>query len=303
VQLIPAHLHPASATSLAPDVSFPELALRSPLRGGYNRLTHALAAHGLWQMLRGPFNSARQTVLGLPPLSPIEQWRRVRRDAGLVLYGYSAFVAPRPADWDERMRVTGYWFLEHGPNWQPPAALVEFLAAGPPPVYVGFGSVLAGSDPDALTALVIAALRETGQRGVLFRGWGDFARGDLPPDMIAVDSVPHDWLFPQMAVVATHGGAGTVAYALRAGVPVVVMPVYGDQPFWGRRVAALGAGPPPLPRRSLTVASLAHAIGRACADPGLRRRAARVGAHLAAEHGAEAAAGLLERYYGPPGWR
>jgi UDP:flavonoid glycosyltransferase YjiC (YdhE family) len=158
---------------------------------------------------------------------------------------------------------------------------------------VGFGSVLAGADPDAVTGLVIAALRKVGRRGVLFRGWGDFARGSLPPDMLAVDSVPHDWLFPQMAAVVTHGGAGTVAYALRAGVPVVVTPVYGDQPFWGRRVAALGAGPDPLPRRNLTVASLAQAVDHACADRALRRQAALVGAWLAAERGTEVAVNLL----------
>lgn len=290
VPLVPAHFHPSGLTSSAPDVSFAALPGWAPLRGAYNRLTHHLAAHGLWQLLRGPLNRARAAA-GLPALSAAVLWGRVRHPAPLSLYGYSAAVAPAPADWPGQRRITGYWLLGPPPGWAPPEPLARFLAAGPPPVYIGFGSVLAGRDPAAVTALLVAALDRAGARGIIYRGaWGDLAPAGLPGHVLAIDDAPHAWLFPRVAAVVTHGGAGTTAAALRAGAPIVAVPSYGDQRFWGRRVAELGAGTAPIPRAELSAERLAAAIGRAVADPAMRARAAALGARIAAEDGAAAAA-------------
>ncbi len=229
--VIPAHFHPLGATRYAPNVSFPTLPPGTPLRGRYNQLTHTLAAHGLWQLLRRPLNRSRQDVLGLAPLSPLALWRRVKTPP-LTLYGYSPHIAPPPPDWDARHRVTGFWFLDRPPTWRPPIELVKFLSSGPPPVYIGFGSILVGRNPNAVTQLLVEALAQAGQRGILFSGWGDVGNISLPDRVLKVDSIPHDWLFPQMAAVVAHGGAGTTAATLRAGAPSIVIPVFGDQIFW-----------------------------------------------------------------------
>jgi UDP:flavonoid glycosyltransferase YjiC (YdhE family) len=294
VPLILAHMHPSSATREWPDVSFPALPAWLPMHGAYNLLTHALATHGMWQLLRGALIRARREVLGLPALGPLAQARRAAADApALTLNAYSPLLAPRPADWDARQCVTGYWALPAPTEYQPPPALAEFLAAGPPPVYLGFGSLLLGRDPAGVTRTLVDALG--GRRAVLFRGWGDVDDSALPATIFATDAVPHSWLFPRVAAVVTHGGAGTVAAALRAGVPPVVVPFFGDQRLWGAQVQRLGVGPPPIPRAALTAPALARAIEHALSDGAMRERAAALGAQLRAEKGAHVAAELIAR--------
>ena len=210
-----------------------------------------------------------------------------------MLYGISPSVIRPPADWDAaRVHLTGYWFLEPASGWQPPDALVRFLAAGSPPVYIGFGS-MASRDPAATTDTVLQAVQRTGQRAILHRGWGGMHAEDLPNTVFMVDSVPHAWLFPRMAAVAHHGGAGTTAAGLASGVPSIGGPFHGDQPFWGQRVAELGAGPEPIPRRKLTVDRLARAIDAAVTDTAMRQRAAGLGARIRTEDGVACAVSLI----------
>jgi len=201
-----------------------------------------------------------------------------------MLYCYSPAVVPRPPDWSEHAHVTGYWFLDHLPDWQPPHDLVDFLESGPPPVYVGFGS-MTSRDPEKTSRIVLDALRQSGQRGVIATGWGGLSQSGLPGEVFVTEAVPHDWLFPRMAAVAHHGGAGTTGAGLRAGVPSIIIPVTDDQPFWGRRVNALGAGPAPIPRKRLTAERLAHAISVAVTDDSIRKRAAELGETIRAEDG------------------
>ena len=110
-----------------------------------------------------------------------------------------------------------------------------------------------------------------------------------------IDSVPFDWLFPRMAAVVHHGGAGTTSMGLRAGVPAVVTPFMGDQPFWGRRVHELGAGPQPIPRRHLTAERLAQAIHAAVSDESMADTAARLGERIRGENGVATAISIIER--------
>jgi sterol 3beta-glucosyltransferase len=201
---------------------------------------------------------------------------------------------PRPADWDESSVVTGYWFLDALTGWQPDPALVKFLQAGPPPVYVGFGSMFMQGGARK-TDIVLKALRRAGQRGVLATGWGGLTADSTSDDIFVLEAVPHDWLLPQVAAVVHHGGAGTTGAALRAGKPSVVCPLVGDQPFWGRRVAALGVGPSPLSRRKLTVETLANAISQAVSDQDIRQRAAALGATIRAEDGVGKAITLINQ--------
>jgi sterol 3beta-glucosyltransferase len=199
--------------------------------------------------------------------------------------------------WSEHARVTGYWFLDHPPDWQPPADLVDFLESGPPPIYIGFGS-LKSRGAEKAGRIVLDALRQSGHRGVIAIGGGGLSESDLPDEVFAVGSVPHDWLFPRMAAVVHHGGAGTTGAELRAGVPSVIVPVTNDQPFWGRRVRALGVGPAPIPRRRLTADRLARAICIAVTDESIRKRGAELGETIRAEDGVGNAVRIVNQALG-----
>lgn len=172
-----------------------------------------------------------------------------------------------------------------------------FLESGPPAVYVGFGSI-AGSDPAATTKVVLNALELSEQRGVLATGCGGLAADTLPETVFKLESAPHDLLFPRMAAVVHHGGAGTTAAGLRAGKPSVICPFFGDQPFWGKRVHDLGVGPAPLPQKKLTADALAAAIGRAATDNGIRQKAQVLGQKLQAEDGAGVAVQVIQEKVG-----
>jgi sterol 3beta-glucosyltransferase len=269
-----------------------------PLGRGYNLLTHTLFEQ-FWRQLLGRLsNSWRRTHLGLPPI-PLHRWpyTRLRGQPVPILYCYSPAVAPKPPDWGEQVHVTGYWFLDHPSDWQPPADLVRFLESGPPPIYVGFGSMVSRK-PAETTRITLDALQRSGQRGVIATGWGALSRSDVPDGVFLIESVPHDWLFPKMATVVHHGGAGTTGAGLRAGVPSILVPFGGDQPFWARRVKALGVGPDPVPRGRLTADKLAHAIRVAVTDESMRKRAAEFGEAIRAEDGIGRAVAVIRDHLG-----
>jgi sterol 3beta-glucosyltransferase len=260
--------------------------------GPFNKLSHRLFAKLGPALYRRPIGEWRRDKLELPPAHGEDQ---LRGQPVTKLHAYSPAVVPPPADWDASSVVTGYWFLDAPAHWQPSPELSAFLDSGPPPVYVGFGS-MALYDATQQTAIVLQALQLTGQRAVLATGWGGLKSEDVPPSILVIDSAPHDWLFPRMAAVVHHGGAGTTGAGLRAGRPTVVCPFVGDQTFWGRRVAALGVGPRPIPLLRLTAERLAEAIRSAVTDDSLRQRAAALGATIRAENGIERAVTYINNH-------
>lgn len=300
IPLVAIHMHPLFPTATRPHVNFPAapqwLPGWMPLRSTYHWLSHHLGWHGLWQALRQPLNRARRNVLALPPISPWQLYGRMAQPIP-TLYAYSPLVEPlAQADrLPPQATITGCWLLPPPSTWEPPRDLVDFLAGGPPPVVISFGSILGGRDPDSMTQLLVGALVESEQRGLIYRGWGDLGNIALPESVMAFDAVPHAWLFVQAAAVVHHGGAGTTAAALHAGLPNVVVSVFGDQRLWGERVHALGAGPPPIPRQQLTSANLAAATHQAVTDPTISRTAAELGDHLAGEDGVTNAVIWLEK--------
>ena len=213
-----------------------------------------------------------------------------------VIYALSRHVVPVPAApaGGRPRHVTGYWTLPAPDGWEPPAELAAFLAAPGPVVSIGFGS-MPNSDPAAVTELVLGAVRDAGVRAVLLAGWGGLGALPASDDVWCADALPHDWLFPRVAAVVHHGGAGTTGAGVRAGVPSVVVPFTMDQPFWGGRIAALGVGPAPVPRGGLTRARLADALRVAVTDDAMRARAAKLGAAIRAEDGVGAAVAVLGR--------
>jgi sterol 3beta-glucosyltransferase len=249
-----------------------------------NRVLWGVTGQVVWQLLRHDDTKLRRP-LGLRPLPAGGPVARQQREAMPVYYAYSPAVLPRPTDWPHRVHVTGYWFLDPPPRWQPPEGLTRFLADGPPPVSIGFGS-MASRDPQATLQLALHALALSGQRGVLLSGWAGIGKDhDLPRHVFAADSIPHGWLFPQMAAVVHHGGAGTTGAGLRSGVPAVIAPLAADQPSWARAVHQLGAGPAPIPFPALTAERLAAAIRLAVTDQQMHYRAAELGTRIRAEDG------------------
>ena len=286
-RFVEAHLQPIGApTDAYPGVLIP----RVPrwLGSWGRRLSHHLSESALWMSFRGPMATARKNVLGLSgePNAAIGQ---------PVLYGFSRRVVPLPVVTDRPRFATGYWVLPPPEDWVPPPELEAFLARKGTVVTIGFGS-MASRDAEALTQLVLGAARSAGVRAVLVSGWGGLKASNAGDDVFFADSLPHGWLFPRVAAVVHHGGAGTTGTALRAGVPAVVVPFTMDQPFWGSRVEALGAGPKPIPRKRLTEKRLADALRVATGDAEMRTRAAALGAQLRGEDGVAEAVAHYSRF-------
>lgn len=267
-----------TATAARPAMGFPELPLP-----GYNRFTYWLVRRSIG-LFRRAINRFRRETLDLPP---VRSGDHVLFPTGAgtipILHAYSGTVLPRPDDWPPHAHITGYWRLEPEPGYVPPTELAAFLDSGPAPVFVGFGS-MTSLDARALGTLVVAALRKAGRRGVVAKGWADLEVGESS-DVLAIGPVPYAWLFPRMAAVVHHGGAGTTAEGFHAGVPSVICPFFGDQPGWARISVALGVGTKPVPRDRLTADSLAAAITRATTDPALQETARALADRLREEDG------------------
>lgn len=270
---------------LTPTAAFPSPLLPFASLGPFNRASHALAIKGAHAFFAGTIRTWRVEALKLPART------RLPPEPSGTLYAYSQHVVPVPTDWGRDVLVSGYWFLDH-PDWHPQEALAAFLGDGEPPVYVGFGS-MPGLDPQRLTTVVLEALARAGKRGLLARGGGALAAETLSPNVLTIDAAPHDRLLPFVSASIHHGGAGTTAASLRAGKPCAICAHFGDQPFWGRRVAALGVGPPPLDRRTLSADQLAAAIVAMEQQP-MRHRARLLGDAIRGEDGVAAAVQFVE---------
>lgn len=282
IPLVQAYVFPFTPTREFPSVLTPKLP------AFLNRLSHRFARQLMWQGFRSADTIARKNVLNLPAAPLWGPYESKSTHNMPVLYGFSPSVIPAPSDWNGNTHITGYWFVDETDDWQPPTVLLDFLQSGPPPVYIGFGS-MSNRNPEQTADLVIQALALADQRAVLLSGWSGLQKDNVPNSIFMIDSIPHSWLFPRMSAVIHHGGASTVAAGLRAGVPSIVIPFFGDQPFWGHRIADLGVGTKPIPRKKLTAERLASAIQEVITNQEIRQRAGKLGKQIQAENGIEAA--------------
>ena len=292
VPFLPALNVPVDATSAWPGALFPHL--RIGPKGASHRMSHRLSRLALALTVRGGGDAALVDVLGVRPLPRRGVLDHLLPASRPLLYGISPAILPTPADWPASRHVVGTWFLDPPDDWRPDAGLEAFLAAGPAPVYVGFGS-MGSEDPAATARLVLDAVAAAGVRAIVHRGWARLLAEEAPPTVHVVESVPHAWLLSRVAAAVHHGGAGTTAASLRAGVPTLVVPFHGDQAFWARRVQDLGAGPAPIPRRRLTARRLSAGLVAATTDPDLRRRAVDLGQRIRTEDGVGDAVRWIER--------
>jgi UDP:flavonoid glycosyltransferase YjiC (YdhE family) len=246
-----------------------------------------------WRLSGKMVNRFRREVLSLQPQTRAQFLAAKRRL--FTVQAYSRHLVPHAEDWPSTIRTTGFWFLEEQNDWEPPPDLIEFLDAGEPPVSIGFGSMI-GRNLEQVTRIVIDAVRECGRRAVLLSGWAGIGDAELGDSIYRLEAAPHEWLYPRVAAAVHHGGAGSTAASLRAGLPTVIVPHLGDQPFWGRRVNALGAGPKPIPRNKLTASGLAAAIASAITNQNIKRRAEDLGAKIRVEYGIGQAVEMIGQY-------
>lgn len=283
-------------TPLLPTRAFPAPGwpVQANLSGLSNRLSGVAMLQVIWQWY-GPFINDFRQRFGLPSFRGSSFYHILKTTP--LLGAYSPIVVPHPPDWPDSVHITGYWFPDSEKEWRPARELQAFLDAGKPPVYVGFGS-MSGRHPENLAKIVLEALAKSDQRGLLLTGWGGLRAMPVPERVFIIDAAPHSWLFPRVAAVVHHGGAGTTAEGLRAGVPSVILPFMMDQPFWGRRVSILGVGPEPIPMKKLTSDKLAHAIQTTILEPEVRQAAACLGETIRAEDGVGNAVGVIRDYLG-----
>lgn len=210
--------------------------------------------------------------------------------------GRSPALIPKPNDWGKHIDISGFYFLNLASSYTPDPELTAFLEARPPPVYIGFGSIVV-DDPNAMTRMIFDAIRIAGFRALVSKGWGGLGADDvgIPEGVLMLGNVPHDWLFERVAAVVHHGGAGTTAAGIKAGKPTLVVPFFGDQPFWGAMIARANAGPEPIRYKDLTAEKLAEAI-KFCLEPNTLERARDLGNKIREEAGTDVGARSFHRH-------
>ena len=269
-----------------PNIALPDLKI--PL---LNRITHIASQKITWWTSKIGYEQIRRRA-GLPKRTlyfPFDD--DPLRPPTPILCAWSPSILPRSSDWKSNVHVTGYYFFNSNTDYQPSSELQDFLNSGDTPVCVSFGSMV-NREAEKIDRVVREALKNTGQRGIVLSGWGGIKHLDSK-DLLYLEAVPHDWLLPRCKLIVHHGGAGTTSAGLRAGIPQVIVPFMADQPFWARRVHAIGAGPGPILVKKLLVDNLAQAILEA-ETKAVRERAQLVGQKIRNEDGVGQAIKLIE---------
>lgn len=282
----------AAPLPMFPTGAFPLFGLGGDYGPRLNRMSWAVMSLSR-VFYRGIIDRWRKEALGLgkgPVFLPPGGFR-----GGMAprLCAVSPAVLPGGGDTEPGLHITGYWFLDEGRDWQPDPALAAFLEAGERPVYVGFGSMTT-RDPVGLAKAVVEGVRQAGLRAILATGWGGMEQITAPETVHVIDGAPHEALFRYVSAVVHHGGAGTTAAGLRAGLPTLICPLSFDQPFWGRRVQALGCGPEFLRLKHLTAERFAQRLGELTRTESYRLNAAKIARLIAREDGIGRAIEVIE---------
>ncbi|KAL2324639.1 hypothetical protein Fmac_023697 [Flemingia macrophylla] len=297
------HVHVAEALGVplhifftmpwTPTYEFPHPLARVPQSAGY-WLSYIIVDLLIWWGIRGLINDFRKTTLKLAPIAYFSMYRGSISHLP-TSYMWSPHVVPKPSDWGPLVDVVGYCFLSLASKYQPREDFVQWIKKGPPPLYFGFGSMPL-EDPTRTTDVILEALTDTEQRGIIDRGWGNLGNlAELSDNVFLLEECPHDWLFPQCSAVVHHGGAGTTATGLKAGCPTTIVPFFGDQFFWGDRIYQKELGPAPIPIAQLNVENLSNAI-RFMLQPEVKSRAMEVAKLIENEDGVAAAVDAFHRH-------
>lgn len=254
------------------------------------RLIGKMAGAGMGLMMTRPIDQIRKRA-GVPPMGP-----EGITSKALNLVAISPHVIPPDPRWEPRHQMTGYWFAPSPQTWTATQNLLDFLDGGDAPVVISLGA-MAISGEDALEAaqITLQAVQEAGVRAII-QGWDEPMRQlTFPSKVFHAGSVPHDWLLVRSSALVHHGGFGTTAAGLRAGIPAIVIPHIIDQFIWGGRIFELGVGPKPIDRSKLTVQNLAEALRQVTGDAEMRSKAADLGENIRAENGLQIAVDLIRK--------
>ncbi|KAH6604456.1 glycosyltransferase family 1 protein [Trichoderma cornu-damae] len=294
-------LHMVFTMPFSPTTAFPHPLASMNYSGAdaktANYLSFIMMELLMWQGLGDLINKFRRQKLGLDPISLMWGFQLLSRLRVPFTYLWPESLIPKPPDWGSNVEVAGYSFLPLANSYVPPQELTAFLEKGPAPIYVGFGSIVV-EDPETLSNMIFEAIKMAGVRAVISRGWSGVGdKCDVLEDVYLTDNCPHDWLFRHVSVVVHHGGAGTTAAGIAAGRATVIVPFFGDQPFWGQMIARSGAGPNPVPFKELTAEVLAESISVALM-PSVQEAAKRMAEDIAEENGAEETAKSFQNRLG-----
>jgi sterol 3beta-glucosyltransferase len=253
-----------------------------PARVPVTNATPSLLGRAIWAVMGrlfvAPTNRFRKRV-GAPPVKDITSMMSSR----MILVPVSQHVAPANPHWPGHIYQTGYWFARPQQGWEPPRDLLDFLAGGDKPIAVSLGVMSAGKKAREGARIILGALERTKSRAIV-QGWDEALRGlDIPKTVYPAGAMPHSWLFDQVSAVIHHGGFGTTAATLRAGVPGIVVPHVIDQFYWGQRVNELGASPRYISRGKLSVENLSAAIMQVRNDGPMQQKASELGTEIRAE--------------------
>lgn len=262
------------------------------LPGFLNLGLYQLMREVTWMMLGAAYKQLRHD-LGLKPYPWYGPYFSAESKSRKRLLAYSPNLLKPSPHWPNNVKVVGSLQLKEAQQWQAPNELTDFLAAGEPPIYIGFGSMLA-DDQEQFSQKILQAIEKSGQRAILATGWGGLT-AQSSPNIMVIKSAPHDWLLPQVSMAIHHGGAGTTAAAARAGVPSIVVPFFGDQPFWAWCLKEAGAAPAAINRKTFTANELVTAINTA-KQPQMRENAKQLGQKMATEDGVTAAINQLKNW-------
>jgi sterol 3beta-glucosyltransferase len=262
----------------------------------YNLLTHLIFEKVFWALVKPAIkefwseNVKSKIDLLTPPM------RQQVKSGMPVINGYSEYLFHRPEDWPENIHTTGSWIIQNESSWTPQPELIKFIKKGQPPIFIGFGSMKDINKFRETFKIIVKALQISNQRGVIGLGWNSLSISEpIPDNVFLIDNVPFTWLFPQMAAVVHHGGAGTTSIGLTAGKPTIIVPFNADQPAWGKRVFELGVGARPIPKKKLTADKLASAIQYAL-NPEVVAKAEELGQKLRKENGVDTAVKIIDSF-------
>lgn len=253
-------------------------------REAFNWMTHMVAEQLFWQPLRPIINNWRNKYLGLKDAPLLGPFGKLDKQKQPFLFAFSRYVFPKPIDWGDWIHITGYWFLNEGNNYKPPKTLVNFLSQGKPPIFFCFSSGW-NEETEMKIKICLDFLEKTGNRGIINAPLDTEQTQKLPKNVKHIGNVPYDWLFPKIQLVVHYAGAGVTAECLRAAVPSIPVPFFGDQPLWANRISELKVGSNPIPGKLLSTANLINAFNQIKNNPNIKTNLLRISKEVREENG------------------
>ncbi|MCZ2123290.1 MAG: glycosyltransferase [Anaerolineales bacterium] len=286
-------LHIQTFPMFTPTGDYPNVTMPNFGNRFINRLTHIFSAKSFFLSAKIGFEYIRRKAkLPKRKLSfPFDE--SPLRLPTPILCAWSPAFLPPSRDFAPRVHGTGYYFFPLNESYSPPPELESFLENDKPPICISFGSMV-NKDAERIDGIVREALKRTNNRGIVLSGWGG-VKHESTNELLYVESVPHDWLLPKCKTVIHHGGAGTTSAGLRAGIPTIVVPFTGDQPFWGNQICKMGVGVKPILVKNLSIDKLVEAIAEAESDS-IRKQSQVAGQKIRGEDGVNVAIDLIEMY-------